>query len=540
MVNRGAHVLGADSLFRYATVQFFDAQQGVRSGYTNSEWNAAFVIQFTDDGGQTWKIPPGLDATLGDSFATVGPAINFLNKDFGMSVSIDGSMKRYEREIGPNSFSSTILAGYTTWHWTDIHCSNAMNCVAVGYKNEFGNGGYQPVIERTTDGGKTWRELQHNLRSGRSAPPGTPVAHSVYCFDNTSAIIVGDSGIYLHTTDNDMVEQIQLDLDLAKPWHFDRLSFFDDQYGMMKSGGDVILTEDSGQTWENKNISMLYGLSIPWIIDRNTLFVVSPFDYHHSTDFGKSWSQDDYRDDISGSVAFSDITFTDTQTGWFIASHQVNNQGQRVNTVLLKSTDAGATWKTIIDEELQGAEFGIEHIDFASPQHGMMMGKGDIAYVTVNFGDTWDPIELPLKHSAFESTGFITSGFSYPSREHAFAVSNGGEMLRYNGGVSSVEDKDATSLEPVWLWTIVPNPAKDRVSMTVSWFPKVKRDAITLKVYDLTGREIQDLTPALRAATTANNRAKVGFDTQDLSEGTYIVSASGQGYVKSRLLQIVR
>lgn len=527
----------AGAPFQYARIQFFSAERGVRSGYGGFEWDSPLAIQFTTNGGQSWQTPSGLDVNAGGGAVTsVGPDISFLDEDLGMSAGINGSMKRYEREQQSGPYTSTILSGYTTSYWTDIHCSDSMHCVAVGYRNEFGNGGYRPIAQRTTDGGQTWQEMVHPLRSGSSSPPRTPVLRSVYSPDGTNITAVGDSGIYLQSTDGLTFERKDLGLDLSRVLLFEQLSFSDAMRGIMMSGGDLILTEDGGKTWRGDSISE-YRLALPYIIDPSTIFLISPFDFHRSTDFGETWSRTDYRSFLSEGMAFSSIVFTDDLTGWILGSYQENNQGQRANTLLLKTTDGGKNWATVLDEELPGAEFGMRALDFADARHGLMVGTRDKAYITSDFGETWSPVDLPVQSLVFGSLGFIATGVSFPSPGRAFAVSNTGEMLRYTAGTSGAREHSTNSVASVLHWSIAPNPARDEILVTVEQTGRIRAGEATATVSDITGRIVREIPFPQRGV---GDTFTLRFETKDLTEGTYIVRLEAGGISESRLLQVVR
>lgn len=526
-------VNAADNTFRYQDISFYAANEGVRSGYAGNAWNAPFRIEFTQDGGETWQAAPGLDFTLGDPAAVVGPAISFPDATVGFSAGIDGSMKRHGRSGPESSFNSTILSGYTSYVWTDISCADEINCVAVGYRQEFGHGEIRPHAERTTDGGATWRELAHTLGSGRPAPPQTPVFNSVYCFDAERGIVVGDSGLFLRMTEGGTkLERENLNLGLNRPIFFNRLGFREGR-GSMVTGGDLVLSDDGGATWRADSLSP-YNLRIPARPAPDRILVSSPYYFHRSTDNGGSWSTEDYRPSLPEEVIFSEIDFTDRELGWIAASRSAGNAGQRMNSVLLETTDGGASWSTVLDRELPGAEFGLRAFDMADAQHGIAMGTRGSAYHTTDYGVTWSPLPLPIASLFSGSTGgFAASALSFPVPHRAIAVSAQGEMLRYNGVLSGVEDESRRE-GGLRILSLVPNPMTDgSVVMTVSLPADVRRGDLAVTLFDLVGREV----PISVASFDSGDRVRLELDAGDLPPGHYIVRVSAGGAVASRPIQ---
>lgn len=529
---------GADTVFRYAGLQCFSGDRAARAGYTGFEWDAPFQIQFTTDAGETWYIPTGLDVTLGTAYASVGPAFHFLSANVGTSVGPNGSWKGYDWDLPLDSFVSTRRSGYLSVVWTDVDCSDPMNCLAVGYLQESGGSGYRPIVQSTTDGGETWKEPELPVRSGKNSPPSTPVLRSVRCAGPDRGVAVGDSGMFL-SIDGPDVDRIDLGLNLSRTLFLGELSLHGGSVGAMRSFGDIIVTLDGGKTWTGDSISQ-YGLAVPYAINSTTWFAMSPFYLHHTTNGGETWSLTEKTElGFDENVAFGGIDFSDESTGWIVGSYHGNNVGQRQNTVLLKSVDAGASWTVEIDEELVGAEFGSVAIDFADPRSGLMMGTRDMAFHSVDSGKSWSAIPLPTAELMVPS--FATSGLTYPSPGIAIAVSKAGEMLRFSDGISTVDDEpESTESQLLVLSPIRPNPAASSASFTIAWNPPIHIDDLTLTVSDLTGREIRNLTSRLRASGAGSTTSAIRFNTDSLPEGAYLVSLSGAGQSATRILRVVR
>lgn len=301
----------------------------------------------------------------------------------------------------------------------------------------------------------------------------------------------------------------------------------------MVTGGDLVLSDDGGATWRADSLSP-YNLRIPARPAPDRILVSSPYYFHRSTDNGGSWSTEDYRPSLPEEVIFSEIDFTDRELGWIAASRAAGNAGQRMNSVLLETTDGGASWSTVLDRELPGAEFGLRAFDMADAQHGIAMGTRGSAYHTTDYGVTWSPLPLPIASLFSGSTGgFAASALSFPVPHRAIAVSAQGEMLRYNGVLSGVEDENRRE-GGLRILSLVPNPTTDgSVVMTVSLPADVGRGDLAVTLFDLVGREV----PISVASFDSGDRVRLELDAGDLPPGHYIVRVSAGGAVASRPIQ---
>jgi hypothetical protein len=122
---------------------------------------------------------------------------------------------------------------------------------------------------------------------------------------------------------------------------------------------------------------------------------------------------------------------------------------------------------------------------------------------------------------------------AFPSQDVGFMVGLDGAVLRYNGaGATGVSVGPAAAAEPV-LFQNAPNPFPQRTQFS---FRLEERGPVSLKIYDLAGREV---------ATVVNDTMDPGHYTHDfesgpLASGVYYYRLSAGSTVQTRQMVILK
>ena len=129
-----------------------------------------------------------------------------------------------------------------------VSCSNENNCTVVG--SSLNNSLPIPikiVIERTTDGGKTW-VFQDSKLSGHFSDEESKL-RKVFCIDSSNIFIIGDSGIIIRTTNAGASWDRQNVNNTTD--NFADISFSDVNNGIVsQSQGVAYTTSNDGNTWK--------------------------------------------------------------------------------------------------------------------------------------------------------------------------------------------------------------------------------------------------------------------------------------------------
>jgi photosystem II stability/assembly factor-like uncharacterized protein len=224
------------------------------------------------------------------------------------------------------------------------------------------------------------------------------------------AVVVGYGGKILLTADSGKTWQLK---DSGTDLALYGVEFPDEQTGWI-SGQDGLLlkTEDGGETWQQKDTGAAVSLLSLQFLDKNHAWAVgSQATYLRTTNGGESWESGYIEPslegvDINATLALSDPTiysvhFVDTQTGWMVGEF-----GK-----IFHSTDGGQSWAEqqnsllsqdgITDALNLPTFFGV---DFVSATEGIAVGLEGKIVVTTDGGQHW----TFLKDTASETAPLYT------------------------------------------------------------------------------------------------------------------------------------
>ena len=165
------------------------------------------------------------------------------------------------------------------------------------------------------------------------------------------------------------------------------LYFVDDQLGFAAATGNVLLrTQDAGATWTALTPPAGTSIRALHFFDaQNGIGVGIGGDIIRTTDGGDTWTQP-----------------ASPTTNSLLGMHVAGNTVLAMGTwgTLLRSTDAGQTWNTETFDllDLLGA-------DLHPSGMGLLVGKARV-YRTLDFGATWEPIQIGTWHTRLNKVSF--------------------------------------------------------------------------------------------------------------------------------------
>ena len=427
------------------------------------------IIRKTIDGGNSWEeYKIGIDDFL--------VKINFVNEKIGYAVGLLGNILK-TTDGGVTWVAQNSKINYSL---NSIACDlNGNSCVAVGEnatilkynqkanvwdkisqsppnninlnKASFVNdtmalvAGSYGFYAKSGNGGATWSTYM--LKKG--------VANLDINFTNarTGYMLTSEGCIY-KTTDGGNVWD---SLDINDAGNILKLYFYNDSFGFA-FGNHTYKTVDGGKTWTNLPISLF---DIQFLDDSTGFYL----DHHHgqiykSFDKGETWLYWDYPDCEPCTYTGKRICFVNSSVGYI------------ADDVLFKTTDGGASWKT-----LQYTESNLEYcvaLNFISENTGYLFTNYDYIYKTTDGGNTWTTEDYRYKNT------YLTQ--MCVSKTDGIVVGQTGQIFM----PASFNYKSNTIKRVEKELSVSPNPSKtNKVYINADL---VSADIKQLEVWDLGGR----------------------------------------------------
>ena len=362
-------------------------------------------------------------------------------------------------------------------------------------------------ILKTTSGGETWFEQN---------APTQEWLRDITMLDRNTGYITGGNGTILKTTDggeNWIAQNSGTNYDLGRVCFVNKINGWIVGQTDSNFSGIILKTTNGGMNWINQtpgSIPRLYGVSF---VDSLNGWAVSGggtgYDYGvvlRTKDGGVSWFEQTW----GGQYYFTDVFFIDTLKGFVL--------GKKFGAgfSIYRTIDGGETW-----QPTAFYESSLSRIKFVDKNTGWVIGAyGDI-YNTSNGGDSWTE-----QHSYTHQDLY---GVDFTDANNGWAVGWYGTILHTsNGGVTFVDNKNNRLIPKDYtLFQNYPNPFNPS---TIIQYNLSQESFVTLKVYDILGREVANLVRGVKGPGYHN----ANFNGRNLSSGVYIYRLSVKALDGSR------
>jgi photosystem II stability/assembly factor-like uncharacterized protein len=272
------------------------------------------------------------------------------------------------------------------------------------------------------------------------------------------------------------------------------IDFVNDQIGFavgrisdsISSGGEILFTTDEGESWElgwqfpdtlnyEYNLNSIYFTdSTGWSVGENGMILK----YTQQTGWVKQTSVTN--------LPLNKVIFSDENHGWIAGGYQNDNGFQKI---LLRTTSGGVNWINITNIPYLIRDFAFIDNNLGWAIGYTQAGVGGILKTT-DGGLTWsiDLGNLPAQLNAL-----------HIKDNYGWAVAENGIILHTtDAGAVWVEEENDNSLPTEFvLEQNYPNPfnpvTKIRYSIPSVTLSEVEGSLVTLKVYDVLGREVATL-----------------------------------------------
>jgi len=414
-------------------------------------------------------------------------------------------------------------------NWEIMQTYNSQNyrCISI-VGNNILTVGYRGTVVKSTDNGFNWIDLSNSMTSYN--------LYDSYIFDSLKCIVVGDSCRVLTTSDGGNTWGKQ---NLGGNINLNSIYFANQNTGFVAGGflpnyssyAKVYKSTNGGLNW-----NLIYGfnnetgniVSIVFTSALTGYFVGGDRDGPYfwsickkTTDGGLNW----YNQSLYSSRWLNSIYFINNNTGYICG-----DSGR-----IYKTTNAGNNWTNLIS----GITSDLYSITFSSDSTGYTAGLGNIILKTVNGGTNWNAYNINLlynldikqlhffnnntgvlvglAHSDYGGGDILTTSNGGLNWQHLSSVSTyptyqlrglnsirflndklgyivGGKslILKTTDGKNSIDIKNISIKMPqnFSLLQNYPNPFNPTTNIK---YQIAKNSFVTLKVYDILGKEITTL-----------------------------------------------
>ena len=280
----------------------------------------------------------------------------------------------------------------------------------------------------------------------------------------------------------------------------------------------VCKTIDGGITWQIQTQVPDEFYEAIYFLDENYGWAASTVSVIRTTDGGMNWTE--HPANLAGSLM--NIRFADHQTGW-ISSNTLGSYD------ISKSTDGGMSW---FNQKFASGEY-IHSI--SCPNDSTVYAAGYRLFIppnpyegfifnTTDGGTIWS--------EQYSGEGRLNSIF-FINDTTGWAVGDSGKILfTENGGVTSVEENIFNPFN-FYLSQNYPNPFNPVTSLQ---YAIGSRQFVTLKVYDLLGKEVATLVNEEKPA----GEYEVEFNAATLPSGIYFYQLKAGQFSETKKMILLK
>jgi photosystem II stability/assembly factor-like uncharacterized protein len=364
-------------------------------------------------------------------------------------------------------------------------------------------------IYSTDDGGTTW--LPQNSGTENKLV-------SIYFMDDQIGFAAGYNKTLIHTNNGgDKWTTVEVRNDSGSIYNSLGCGADNNLY-FISNFGEVHCSSDSGVNWTNSYNFNQYGFSYLDCSNSPTCFAMQILlkSFYKSTDGGKVWER------LSIPIQYSgDIYFLNDSTGWISEDWTISSIWHDSVSIYI-TLNGGETWTR--QSTLEG--ISLTNIVFLDTFEGWLSVVNKI-YYTLDSGKSW------MRQFECDNLDWITDIFFLNDR-NGWALTDQGTIIKYGVPIVLVDKSDNTYANEYILNQNYPNPFNPSTRISYS-IPNL--DFVTLKIYDLLGREVQTLVNKFQRP----GKYVVNFNAHNLSSGIYFYKFQvGSYFIKTRKMLFLK
>ena len=237
----------------------------------------------------------------------------------------------------------------------------------------------------------------------------------------------------------------------------------------------------------------------------------------------------------SGTWSFATVLGTGGSAGLYyqaIAFTDANNgmSGSNGNN-FVKTTDGGVTWTSVSNPAGVTTFAAINMYGFKDGSNRIRVSINETTgyrmFTTTNYGTTWTEETLPSQGTTngVQHMQFVNNVLGYSG-------GNAGTFLRCDVP-SGILSNNGSVPEDYILTQNYPNPFNP---VTKIEYALPQNSFVTLKVYDVTGKEVSELVDGLRSA----GNYEINFDASNLNSGVYFYTLITEGFTETKKMLLIK
>ena len=385
--------------------------------------------------------------------------------------------------------------------------------------------------------------------------------NEVFALNQNVVYAAADSGKILKTTDGGEYWNL-IYQDSTNHGAINSIFFIDSLNGWAVSWRLILRTEDGGKNWSGQTFDyeVMLIFSAVYFVNKDTGWITGGGygTIFKTIDGGKTW---ELKGTPASYSAVNDLYFSDSKNGFVVASEA--GWGIMKHGGLLTTSDGGETWDYKTTENLYSLSFvnhyvgwlsggpylyftndggknwesrilnyNLKSIHFINESKGWAIGNSFILNTT-DSGENWN-VQDSVIGTTFNSLDFCneTTGWAGGiEKERYTGIAHPVIYKTISGGVSSVDISNYQIPQEFSLKQNYPNPFNPS---TIINYEIPKSSLVTLKVYDVLGREVATLINEEKSAGKYN----VTFNASKYSSGIYFyrITAGNFSQIKKMVL----
>jgi len=452
----------------------------------------------------------------GNIYRTVS-GLNFLPQQSGTTIGLN-SIYFIDNNTGyaTGKYGTQLLTTNSGFQWTQKNqaFTNNMLTSSCFINSLTGWVGGSNTLGKTTNGGNNWSFYPITIQN-------TSI-NSIFFLNSNTGYAAGSYGPVYKTTDCG-ISWFNYGVQAVYPSAF--VHFVNSEVGWL-ANGKVLKTTNGAISWSvqfdtsNINFEKLYFCNqlTGWVLGISTEgYFIPRSRIYKTTDGGQSWVEQ------FNQLYFNlrSIIFYNNLTGWATGRYD-NNETGSTYLAAFKTTNGGNSWFSQCDYYNSGIESTLLFDSITC----IGVGTNGNIVKTTNGGNNWIKLGSGTVNSLY-SVSVINPNF-------AWAVGDGGTILKTtNGGNVFVNNISREIPQRFSLSQNYPNPFNP---ITVISFQLPVAGQVSLKIYDMLGREVQTLVNE----TLKPGTYEASFDGSQLTSGVYFYKLITDGFSETKKMLMIK